>query len=186
MNVQRVGVRALRQAAARQPSTFSSHNVPRIAMAGLQARGASTTNKITSHDASTLLASQRAARPVSPHMTIYDYNQVWLGASIWTRITGLIFTGGLYGFGAAYLVAPLAGWHLESASLAAAFGALSPVLKGGVKFLAAWPFVFHAMSGARHFVWDFARGMGKNTIHKSSWAIWGASLVTALGLGFFV
>ncbi|KAI1078664.1 hypothetical protein F5B20DRAFT_546851 [Whalleya microplaca] len=190
MITQRVGVRALRQVASKQPNAFFSHNLPRLALAAstpsLQVRGAAT-QKLTELDAQTLLATQRRARPVAPHLTVYDYNQTWLGASIWTRITGSIFTGGLYVFSAAYLVAPLAGWHLESAAVAEAFGGLPAVVKTGAKFLVAWPFVFHSVNGCRHlFTWDFfARGFSKSFIYKGSWFVWSLSLVSALGLAFF-
>ncbi|KAI1340748.1 hypothetical protein F5Y15DRAFT_377819 [Xylariaceae sp. FL0016] len=184
MNAQRVGLRALRQAG--KPNAFFSHNVPRLASANLQTRGAATTNKITETDAQSLLASQRAVRPVAPHLTVYDYNQTWFGSSIWTRITGSIFSGGLYAFSAAYLVAPLAGWHLESASLAAAAAGLPLAVKGGLKFLLAWPFMYHAVNGTRHLVWDFAVGFNKKVIKQGSWVVWSASLVSALGLAFLL
>ncbi|KAH9909506.1 hypothetical protein F4778DRAFT_711726 [Xylariomycetidae sp. FL2044] len=187
MNAQRVGLRALRQAVAKQPNAFFAHNVPRLALASaMQIRGAATTQKLTETDAQSLLASQRKQRPVAPHLTAYDYNQTWFGASIWTRITGSMFTGALYTFSTAYLVAPLMGWHLESASLVEAFASLPPALKVGTKFLVAWPFFFHFFNGTRHLIWDFAIGFQKGNLSKGSWVIWGGSLATALGLAYFV
>ncbi|KAI1505805.1 hypothetical protein F5X99DRAFT_367738 [Biscogniauxia marginata] len=181
----RVGARALRQVAAK-PNTFFSHNVPRLALINLQTRGAATTQKLSETDAQSLLASQRKNRPVSPHLTAYDYNQTWLGSSIWTRITGSIFSGSLYLFAAAYVVAPLTGWHLESASLAEAAAAAPYAVKSGLKFLVAWPFAFHLFNGTRHLVWDFAVGFNRKVIKQGSWVIWTGSLVTALGLAFLL
>jgi len=177
MNVQRVGLRALRQVAAKPNA------LPRLAMAGVQTRGAST-QKMSIADSHENLASQRKQRPVAPHITIYDYNQIWLGASIWTRFTGMAFGGGLYAFAIAYLASPMTGMHLESATLAAGFAAWPAAVKVGVKFLTAWPFVFHFMAGVRHIVFDFAKGFSKKQISTSAWGIWGASLGASIALAF--
>ena len=123
---------------------------------------------------------------MSPHLAIYDKTQTWFGGSIWQRFTGGGFSGALYVLGASYLAAPLLGWHLESASVAAAFGALPAALKGGVKFALAWPFVFHAINGVRHLVFDLAVGFKRRTIVQSGWYIWGASIVGGLYLAFFL
>ena len=146
-------------------------------------RGAAT-QKLSPADGQSILASQRLKRPISPHLTIYDYSHIWLGASIWTRITGGMFSGSLYAFSLAYLAAPLTGWHLESASLAAAAATVPFAVKAAAKFLVAWPFLFHAFNGTRHLVWDLAIGYQKSTIKKGGWILWGASLVGALGLAF--
>ncbi len=79
-----------------------------------------TTEKVTPSSAGEVLAAQRLRRPVSPHLTVYDYQQTWLGGSIWQRFTGAGLSGLLYAYAGAYLAAPLLGWHLESASIAAA------------------------------------------------------------------
>ncbi|CAJ2506543.1 Uu.00g006730.m01.CDS01 [Anthostomella pinea] len=185
MNAQRVGMRALRQVVARQPNAFFAHNLPRLALANYQTRGAATT-KLNQDDAQALLAAQRKQRPVAPHLTAYDYSQTWFGSSIWTRITGSVLTGGLYTFSLAYLAAPLMGWHLESASLAAAVAGLPMAVKGGAKFLVAWPFLYHAFNGTRHLVWDFAIGFQKGDVTKGAWVIWGGSLLSALGIAFLL
>jgi succinate dehydrogenase (ubiquinone) cytochrome b560 subunit len=122
---------------------------------------------------------------VSPHLAIYDKQQTWFGGSIWQRFTGSAFSGGLYLFATAYLVAPMMGWHLESASLAASFGALPVAVKGGLKFLAAWPFTFHAFNGVRHILFDIGVGFSRQTVVKTGWYIWGVSLVSGLYLAFF-
>ncbi|KAK6219258.1 histone H4-like TAF Taf6, SAGA complex subunit [Pestalotiopsis sp. IQ-011] len=180
----RVGVSAMRQVAKSPNAVFFSQNLPRLAM-GMQARPVSTT-KLTATDAQDLLASQRRSRPVAPHLQIYDPAQTFFTSSIWTRITGSIFSGGLYVFGAAYLVAPLLGWHLESASIAAAFGALPVAAKGAFKFLLAWPFMGHCVNGIRHLVFDFAKGFSKSNIKTVGNVLWGTTLVSALGLAFLL
>ena len=142
------------------------------------------TQKLSQTEARSLLDAQRLKRPVSPHLEIYDPKQTWFGGSIWQRFTGAGFTGLLYGYSLAYLAAPLIGWHLESASLVAAFAALPVAVKAGMKFLVAWPLVFHAINGVRHAAYDMAWGFNKTTIIRSGWYIWGASIVASLGLLF--
>ncbi|KAK7967836.1 succinate dehydrogenase cytochrome b subunit [Apiospora aurea] len=182
MNVSRVGVRALQQGA--KPNVFFSQNLPRVAINAIQTRPAST-NKITENDAQSLLAAQRRQRPISPHLQVYDPTQTWFGGSIWNRITGSVFSGGLYIFGATYLAAPLLGWHIESASIAAAFGSLPLAVKGSLKFLLAWPFAFHSINSMRHLTWDTAKGFSKKSVMSGGYAILGASVVSALGMVLF-
>lgn len=186
MIAQRVGLRAVRQAAVKN-NVFFSHNLPRLALAtnavSQQTRGAAT-QKLSETDGQALLASQRLQRPVSPHITTYDFSQIWLGASIWTRFTGIMMSGSLYLYSLAYLVAPYTGWHLESASLVAGAAALPAAVKAAGKFLVAWPVLFHSFNGTRHLVWDLTIGYGKSTIKKGGWILWGASLVGALAVTF--
>ncbi|KAK8856143.1 succinate dehydrogenase cytochrome b subunit [Apiospora arundinis] len=188
MNVSRVGVRALQQGA--KPNVFFSQNLPRLALSAkatstIQTRPAST-NKITETDAHSILAAQRRQRPISPHLQVYDPSQTWFGGSIWNRITGGIFSGGLYVFATAYLAAPLLGWHIESASMAAAFGTLPLAVKGSLKFLLAWPFAFHGINSCRHLTWDTAKGFSKKSVMSGGYAILGASVVSAFGIAFFM
>ncbi|KAI2613453.1 hypothetical protein GGR54DRAFT_632637 [Hypoxylon sp. NC1633] len=190
MNAQRVGLRALRQVAAKQPSAlFLSQNLPRLALAtnaaSQQIRTAST-EKLSETDAQSLLASQRRSRPVAPHLTAYDYSQTWFGASIWTRITGQAMSVSLYGFSLAYLASPLTGWHIESATLAAAAAALPPFVAVVLKSLVAWPFFFHFANGIRHLIWDTTIGFKKAVVNQTSYVVLGTSLVCTLGAVFLL
>ncbi|KAI1391618.1 succinate dehydrogenase cytochrome b560 subunit [Hypoxylon trugodes] len=191
MIAQRVGIRALRQAAVKQPNAlFLTQNLPRLALASnvtsLQISRSAATTKLSETDAQSLLASQRRHRPVSPHLTAYDYTQTWFGASIWTRITGQALSTSLYAFSLAYLVAPLTGWHIESASLAEAFATLPPIVKTGFKLVASWPFFFHFANGIRHLTWDLTYGFKKGIINQTSYVVLGTSLVGALGATFLL
>jgi succinate dehydrogenase (ubiquinone) cytochrome b560 subunit len=142
------------------------------------------TEKLTPSDGDSILVSQRLKRPLSPHLEIYKLDQTWFGGSAWHRITGSILSGGMYAFATAYLAAPLIGWHLESASLAAAFGSLPFLVKGTTKFVFAWPFVYHCINGVRHLVYDLGIGFAKNSFKVQGWGVWGASLVGGLALAF--
>ncbi|KAI1762413.1 hypothetical protein GGR53DRAFT_468295 [Hypoxylon sp. FL1150] len=185
MLAQRVGIRALRQAATKQPNAFFQ-NLPRLALASsLQTRPAST-QKLTETDAQSLLASQRHQRPVAPHLTAYDYSQTWFGASIWTRITGQVLSGSLYAFSLAYLAAPLTGWHLESGTIASAAASLPPLVHTLFKTVVAWPFFFHFANGTRHLIWDLTYGFKKATIDQTSYVVLGTSVVATLAAVFLL
>ncbi|KAM3514000.1 hypothetical protein MY11210_002317 [Beauveria gryllotalpidicola] len=120
MIAQRIGVAAMRR-------TVFSQNMPRLAMATristTQARPIKTT-RLSPPEGDSILAKQRLQRPISPHLGIYKHSQTWFSASAWTRITGCTLSGTAYAYFLTYLIAPLAGFHVESQSLVASFAAL--------------------------------------------------------------
>jgi succinate dehydrogenase (ubiquinone) cytochrome b560 subunit len=134
-------------------------------------------------DAYSILAAQRRHRPVSPHLTIYRPQVTWTLSAL-NRITGSILSGGFYIFGVAYLVSPLFGWHLETASLAAAFATWPLAAKVLVKMGLAFPFTFHSFNGIRHLVWDVGAQLKNQQVIRTGWTIVGLSVVSALGLAF--
>ncbi|KAF4983238.1 hypothetical protein FZEAL_1305 [Fusarium zealandicum] len=142
--------------------------------------------KLSQEEGRQLLANQRLQRPISPHLGIYKLEQTYFGSSAWNRFTGSALSGTMYAFMVGYLVAPLAGFHMESAGVAAAFGGLPLIVKGGVKFALGFPFVFHSISGTKHLLYDLGKGFAKTTIKKVDFYIWTASVLGALGLVAFV
>ena len=103
---------------------------------------------------------------------------------MFNRITGCILSGGLYIFGAAYLVSPLTGWHLESAAMAEWFGSFGPVTKGLMKFGISWPFTFHSWNGIRHLAWDTGRELSNKQVQVTGWIVVGLSVVSSAVLAF--
>jgi succinate dehydrogenase (ubiquinone) cytochrome b560 subunit len=91
---------------------------------------------------------------------------------------------GIYAFGAAYLVSPLFGWHLESATVAASFGALPIFVKVLAKAGMAFPFTYHGFNGLRHLVWDTGAQLTNKQVIWTGWTVVGLSVVSALGLTF--
>ena len=132
-------------------------------------------------DAYAILAAQRRNRPVSPHLSIYQPQMTWY-PSILNRITGSILSGGIYIFGAAYLVSPLFGWHLESAAMAEWFGGFGAVTKGVMKFAVALPFTFHSWNGIRHLVWDSGREFGNRQVVVTGWIVIALSVLSSTAL----
>ncbi|KAL8711442.1 MAG: hypothetical protein Q9220_004100 [cf. Caloplaca sp. 1 TL-2023] len=148
-----------------------------------QSRSATSTS-IPSNDAHSILAAQRLNRPVSPHLTVYQPQIPWVLSAL-NRITGSVLSGGFYIFGAAYLAAPLFGWHLESSTMAASFGELPMVVKGGLKFLVAVPFTFHSFNGVRHLMWDSGREFANKSVVRSGWVVVGLTVVSSTGLAIW-
>lgn len=146
----------------------------------VQRRVASTT-VLSQDESQSLLREQRKRRPNSPHLTIYAPQLTWY-LSAFNRITGCAVSGGLYVFGAAYLVSPLLGWHLDSASIAAAFGSLSVASKFLIKSAIALPFTFHSWNGIRHLVWDTASELTLKGVYRTGYTVLGLTAVSTIAL----
>jgi succinate dehydrogenase (ubiquinone) cytochrome b560 subunit len=140
---------------------------------------------MTPSDSYQILVAQRKLRPVSPHLTIYQPQIPWILSGL-NRITGVTVSGGFYVFGIAYLVAPLLGWHLDSASMAAAFGSLPVAAKVLAKFAVAMPFTFHSINGVRHLVWDMGKNFKNKSIVATGWTVVGLSVASSLALVAFL
>ncbi|KAI9878419.1 MAG: hypothetical protein M1830_000939, partial [Pleopsidium flavum] len=173
---------SLRRLAVQQPGAFSRTALSKFAAPAavatnnhkIQSRPVAT-QTIRANDAHEILVKQRLNRPVSPHLSIYKPQITWYGSAL-NRITGSVLSGGFYVFGAAYLVAPLFGWHLESASMAAAFGAWPVALKVATKMTVAMPFTYHSFNGIRHLVWDMGKEMSNKQVQRTGWTVVGLTV----------
>jgi succinate dehydrogenase (ubiquinone) cytochrome b560 subunit len=96
-----------------------------------------------------------------------------------------MLAGYVYLFGAAYVVAPLAGMHIESASLAAGMAALPFAAKLAIKGMLAVPFAFHALNGVRHLIWDTGRQLTIDGVYRTGYVVLGLSSVSSIYLMFF-
>ncbi|CZT05915.1 probable succinate dehydrogenase cytochrome b subunit [Rhynchosporium agropyri] len=153
-----------------------------MAVGSMQTRPVAT-QKMSLESSSEILIAQRKLRPTSPNLTIYKPQTTWILSSL-NRVTGLTLSVPFYLFGMAYLASPLTGMHLDSATLAASFGALPVAAKFGFKFLAALPFTFHSWNGLRHLAWDTGRTFKNETVIKTAWACVAATFVSAAYLAF--
>lgn len=142
-----------------------------------------TTEAVSQQTGASILAAQRRNRPVSPHLSIYRPQVTWIGSSL-NRITGVALSGTMYLFAISYLAAPVFGWHLESASIAASFAALPIVAKLGLKMFASLPFVYHSLNGVRHLVWDTGASLTNKQVIVTGWTVVGLTVATSLGLAF--
>ncbi|KAB8303653.1 hypothetical protein EYC80_005047 [Monilinia laxa] len=186
---QRATQQSLRRLAAGRPSLISQLATRRLAAptaigASMQTRPI-TTEKLTPKDSYNILVEQRKLRPTSPHLTIYQPQIPWILSAL-NRITGCVLSGGFYVFGAAYLVSPLFGWHLDTASLVAAFGAWPLAAKVLAKFSLALPFTYHSFNGLRHLAWDMGTAFKNAQVVKTGWTVVGVSVASALALVAFL
>ncbi|KAK5201427.1 succinate dehydrogenase cytochrome b subunit [Cryomyces antarcticus] len=188
MFTQRAVQQSMRRLAVSHPSAALTRFATPAAVATnshyMQTRQAAT--QMTSQsDGINMLAQQRTHRPVSPHLGIYRPQVTWYLSAL-NRITGSILSGGFYVFGAAYLVAPVLGWHLDTMSMAAAFGSWPVFAKVLAKLTLAFPFTFHGFNGIRHLAWDMGRAMTNRQVQVTGWAVVGLSVVSSALLAFFL
>jgi len=188
---QRAAQLSLRRLASTNPSLFAKSSrfaAPAAIATGkfnyIQSRCAAS-QSIPDSDAYSILAAQRRNRPISPHLGIYRPQITWYASAV-NRITGSVLSGAFYIFGAAYLAAPLLGWHLESASIAAAVAAWPVFAKLSLKTFFALPFTFHCLNGVRHLVWDTGAQLTNKQVIVTGWTVVGLSVASALGLVMFV
>ncbi|ERF73213.1 hypothetical protein EPUS_03054 [Endocarpon pusillum Z07020] len=185
---QRAVQQSIRWLAVANPSTFNkTTSLARLAPPAAIATGRhiqirqAATQPTSPSDAYSILASQRLHRPVSPHLKIYRPQITWILSAL-NRITGSVLSGGFYIFGAAYLVSPLFGWHLDTASLAAAFASWPWAAQLAAKMAAAFPFTFHAWNGIRHLTWDVGAALNNQQVIRTGWVVVGFTVVSSLAL----
>lgn len=112
------------------------------------------------------------ARPLSPHLQVYDMFQMTSLLSIMGRVTGAAWSIGL-----AFLV----WWLIAAASGPRAYASVQAVLGSWVGLLvlfglsaAAW---YHTLNGVRHLAWDAGYGFDIPTTYRS-----GRVVVVATGV----
>lgn len=123
-----------------------------------------------------------AARPLSPHLTVYRFAYT-MALSILHRITGVALAAGLV---------LLVCWLQALSSGEAAYAQFTAVAGHGLAqvVLAAWliAFLYHFANGIRHLCWD--AGFGLNKVHARRSALWVVLFVVVVALaliyGFFV
>ncbi|CAG8599738.1 1241_t:CDS:2, partial [Racocetra persica] len=128
-----------------------------------------------------ILNTQRAARPVSPHLTIYQPQITWF-MSGFHRITGGALAAVLYGSAIAYAIQGPLGLGLNSDALVAGIATLPTSLKFAGKFALAFPFTFHAFNGVRHLIWDIGSALTLKGVYTTGYTVLGLSAISSLGL----
>ncbi|ETI19871.1 succinate dehydrogenase, cytochrome b556 subunit [Cladophialophora carrionii CBS 160.54] len=137
--------------------------------------------RITVAEHASHLASQRLNRPVSPHLSIYRPQITWYSGAL-MRNSAILITAPVYIFGAAYLIAPLVGWHLDTASVVEWFGCLPQAARLSIKAVFGFPFCFHIVHGLRHLIWDTGMMLTNRQVAISGWIGLGVSVLATMGL----
>jgi len=174
------------QLSGRQTTSFllPAHYAPLTAVKATSTyhfRSTATVAPTTADEAHRLLVYQRLKRPVSPHLSIYQPQLTWYISGL-NRIAGVSLAGATYLFALGYLASPYVGWHLESATLAAAFGSLPVVAKVGIKAIAAAPFSFHCWNGLRHLVWDTGKELTLKGVYRTGYVVLGLTGLSTIAL----
>lgn len=116
-----------------------------------------------------------AERPLSPHLQIYKPT-ITMVMSILHRITGAALF-----FGTLLLVVFLIALASGKTSFATAQAVYGSWIGKLVLFGYTWALFQHMCGGIRHFIWDTAAGLERETRMKLAWATFFGSLVlTAL------
>jgi succinate dehydrogenase / fumarate reductase, cytochrome b subunit len=116
---------------------------------------------------------QKAARPLSPFLTIFHW-PVTMATSIAHRMTGIGLAGG---------AVVLAWWLFAVSNGPEAYGifyrlAISPM--GQILIYGfVWAFCYHFANGIRHLAWDFGRGFSRRTSDIGGIAVAAISVVLA-------
>jgi|SRR6185312_6709622 len=115
-----------------------------------------------------------AARPLSPHLTIYRWPAT-MATSITHRITGVGLSVG----------AVILAWWLVAISNGPegwnSFHAVSDTPIGELVLLGlVWSLVYHFLNGIRHLAWDLGYGFDKKLAERNSVMIIAASIILAL------
>ncbi|CAM9853565.1 unnamed protein product [Ectocarpus fasciculatus] len=168
--------RAVQRTTTAAPLALTHKGRPLVAAGGSHALSRSSSSSSTSDkDKESYTARQaRTGRPVSPHVTIYDFPPAAL-SSIANRVTGVALVAGLYGISGASLVG------CDAPGLMSALG--SSGVGPAVKLAVSFPLVYHYLGAVRHTVWDYMpETLQTAGVSKTSYALLGVSGAVSLGL----
>lgn len=131
-----------------------------------------------------ILLAQRRNRPESPHLSIYKI-QLTAALSTFHRITGIAMAGSFYALTCGYAATSILGLDFTSATLVSAFAALPVAAKFGAKALMSYPFVYHALNGVRHLVWDFGKELTIKGVYRTGYAVLAGTALFGSYLAFW-
>lgn len=119
-------------------------------------------------------------RPISPHVTIYNFPLPAI-MSITHRFTGLGLSVGTYGFATLALFG-----SCDIPSYVYSFQYNYPILIPIAKLLVAFPFTYHYAAGMRHLYWDYtAKGVDLDSVQKTAQLITGGTALVTLIAMFY-
>ncbi|CEO95233.1 Succinate dehydrogenase cytochrome b560 subunit, mitochondrial [Plasmodiophora brassicae] len=115
-----------------------------------------------------------AARPLSPHVTIYKFPLAAL-SSIANRVTGCVLSGVVAGAG---LISCNGG---DVVGIVNSIKSGAPIVVPVLKLAIAFPLVYHYLGGIRHLYWDATcQGLTISATRSSSVALFATSAVLSL------
>ncbi|CCK70490.1 protein SHH3 KNAG_0E02290 [Huiozyma naganishii CBS 8797] len=129
-----------------------------------------------------ILESQRAKRPISPHLTIYEPEISWYLSSL-HRITGIFLGTGFFvltisvGIGSLFggedcrstAVVRITEWYRHN---------VNAKLDYGMRAVTAYFFAFHGWNGVRHLVWDMGKELSNCGVYRTGVGVLVLSVLT--------
>ncbi len=114
------------------------------------------TSHITPLEEIKILNAQRANRPCSPELAIYQPQLTWYLSGL-HRVTGVAVAGLFYVGTLAFALHPFFP-AIDSTHIIEYVHTLPAWLKTSVKLAIAAPLTFHSFNGIRHLMWDVGKG----------------------------
>ncbi|CAI4044947.1 hypothetical protein N7582_003400 [Saccharomyces uvarum] len=124
-----------------------------------------------------VLNKQRANRPISPHLTIYQPQLTWYLSSI--HRVSLVFMGlGFYLFTILFGVSGLLGLGLTTDKVSDWYHQkFSKITEWSIKGSFAYIFAIHFGDTIRHLVWDAAKELSLKGVYRTGYAVLGFTAV---------
>jgi succinate dehydrogenase / fumarate reductase, cytochrome b subunit len=119
------------------------------------------------------------ARPLSPHLGVYQMSRYTLATSIFNRFTGVALSAGLVLL--VYWLFAVAG---GARSFASAARVLSLPIMKLVYACCIVAFCYHLVAGIRHLVWDTGFGLERRQSQRSAWLVVAVSILLMLAVAW--
>lgn len=130
------------------------------------------------HDHTTTNTKLLRARPLSPHLSIYQPQLTWL-MSIGHRVTGSGLAALVYAFGITAASGPTTtATNLTTAICELVSGLPLPLVLAG-KFVLAGPFMYHLLNGVRHLIWDTGKALTLRGVYTTGWIVNIGTIISA-------
>ncbi|XP_063002162.1 succinate dehydrogenase cytochrome b560 subunit, mitochondrial [Elgaria multicarinata webbii] len=120
----------------------------------------------------------RSNRPLSPHVTIYNWSLPMM-MSITHRGTGVAMSLGVSLFGLSALVLP--GHFGDYLELVKSLS-LGPAIIYSAKFALAFPLTYHTWNGIRHLAWDLGKGFKIPQVYQSGVLVLVLTVLSSIGI----
>jgi succinate dehydrogenase (ubiquinone) cytochrome b560 subunit len=123
---------------------------------------------------------EKTGRPVSPHVSMYQFPIVVVSSGM-NRVTGVLLTLACATLGTVEVLAGSGG----ALHLMEAIGSSHPVVAYTFKFGAAFNILYHYAGGVRHNLWDLYPSLLTNVkAEQSAYLLIGVSTVASVGCVF--
>jgi len=128
-----------------------------------------------------LQRQKQLKRPIAPHLSVYKPQLTWMVSGL-HRISGTVMGGAVVVAAVTLMVAPFD--FISVVEFIRGLGLPGPVTFA-IRYIIAWPIIFHALNGARFLGFDLGKGMAIGDVYKSGWAVVFLSIFLALCVAYY-